>query len=237
MRNFLFPNKNLYSPKNQSADFVELFFDLVFVYAITKITATTAHQFDVKHVLQSALIFWLIWWGWTQYTWALNAANTKISGIRTTMLVATAVAFVMATSVGKGFSEGVLWFALPYIIIRIIGLLLYIRVTLSDHRAAVLSFASFSLLGLATVLIGALVSPEQRIWWWLATIVLDMIAGYIAGEKDGWSLHAEHFAERHGLIIIIALGESLIFLESLTFFSFLISFPSGVLEYNHLQEE
>jgi low temperature requirement protein LtrA len=60
--------KNLESSHEQGADFVELFFDLVFVYAITRITAVTAHHLDLEHVLQSVLVFWLIWWGWTQFT-------------------------------------------------------------------------------------------------------------------------------------------------------------------------
>ena len=212
MRYFLFPKKDLHSPKGQGADFIELFFDLVFVYAITRITADTAHHLDAKHVMQSVLTFWLIWWGWTQFTWALNAANTKITGIRMIMLVATGVAFVMASSADEAFGDGVLWFALPYIIIRAIGLLLYSRVTsnLAEHRAAVISFAIPSMLGLATVLCGALASPEVRVWWWLGTIVLDMVAGYIGGREEGWNLHPAHFAERHGLIVIIALGESLI---------------------------
>ncbi|HNQ13878.1 MAG TPA: low temperature requirement protein A [Bacteroidia bacterium] len=208
----LFREKNLQSPAAQNADFVELFFDLVFVYAITNITAATAHHFDVKHVMQSVLTFWLIWWGWTQFTWALNAANTKIPGIRLVMLAATAVAFVMASSAGQSFSEGVLWFALPYIIIRAIGLLLYIRVSssLAEHHAAVISFAIPSVLGLTAVLVGALVNPESRAMWWLAIILLDMVAAYIGGRAEGWNLHPSHFAERHGLIVIIALGESLI---------------------------
>ena len=74
-------NKNLISPGDQAVDFVELFFDLVFVYAITRITALTAHDLDIKHVFQSAVIFWLIWWGWTQFTAALNFSNTKFAEI------------------------------------------------------------------------------------------------------------------------------------------------------------
>ena len=208
----LFSKKNLLSPKDQSADFIELFFDLVFVYAITKITAVTAHHLDLKHVLHSALTFWLLWWGWTQFTWALNATNTKIKGVRMIMLVATGVAFVMASYADKGFSEYVLWFAIPYILIRIIGLILYIRVTssFSEQKAAVISFTIPSLIGLIAVLCGALASPELRVWWWIGAIVLDMLASYIGSLKDGWNLNPGHFVERHGLIIIIALGESLI---------------------------
>lgn len=212
MRKIFLRSKNLVTPSGQSADFVELFFDLVFVYAITRITSLTAHHLDTEHVLKSLLIFWLIWWAWTQFTWALNAANTKIAEVRLTVLIATAVAFVMASSTDLAFTEGVLWFAIPYIVIRIIGLALYIRVTtnLNGHRSAVIGFALLSVTGLIAVLAGAMSNPSLRIFFWLSAILLDMLAGFIGGRAEGWSLQSKHFGERHSLIVIIALGESLI---------------------------
>lgn len=212
MRKLLLRSKDLVSPSEQSADFVELFFDLVFVYAITKITSITANNFDTEHVLQSLLIFWLIWWAWTQFTWALNAANTEIAEVRLIVLIATGVAFVMASSTNLAFTEGVLWFVIPYIVIRIIGLALYIRVTtnLEGHRSAVIGFALLSITGLIAVMVGAMVDPSLRVILWLGAILLDMLAGFIGGRAEGWSLRSKHFGERHSLIVIIALGESLI---------------------------
>jgi len=212
MRKIFLQNKNLVSPSEQSADFVELFFDLVFVYAITRITSLTANNFDTEQVLKSLLIFWLIWWAWTQFTWALNAANTKIAEVRLIVLIATGVAFVMASSTNFAFTEGVMWFAIPYVVIRIIGLALYIRVTtnLDGQRSAVIGFALVSITGLIAVLAGAMVDPSLRIIFWLGAILLDMLAGFIGGRAEGWSLRSKHFGERHSLIIIIALGESLI---------------------------
>jgi low temperature requirement protein LtrA len=212
MRKLFFPSKNLVSPANQSADFVELFFDLVFVYAITRITSLTAHHLDAVNVLKSLLIFWIIWWAWTQFTWALNAANTRIVEVRMIVLIATGVAFVMASSTDLAFTSQVMWFAIPYVVIRIIGLILYIRVTtnLNAHRAAVIGFALLSITGLIAVLVGAMVDPSLRIIFWLCAVLLDMLAGYIGGRSEGWNLSAKHFGERHSLIIIIALGESLI---------------------------
>jgi len=128
------PAKQLVSPHEQSADFVELFFDLVFVYAITRITSITAHQIDVEHILQSVLIFWLVWWAWTTFTSVLNNANTRLAEVRMIVLIATAVAFVMASFTSEAFGTGVIWFAVPYVIIRGIGIGLYIRVTASLHQ-------------------------------------------------------------------------------------------------------
>ncbi len=212
MKNILTPVEYLVSPDEQGADFVELFFDLIFVFAITRITGITAEHFSVTSVVQSVLIFWLIWWGWTQFTWALNAANTRIAEVRMGVLIATAVAFVLAASITEAFNDKVMWFAIPYVIIRVLGLGLYIRVTSNhkDQQSAATMFALLSITGLAAVIGGALVSPGQRVIWWLAAILLDLVASGIGGRSGGFKLRPKHFAERHGLIVIIALGESLI---------------------------
>ncbi len=200
------------APDNQSADFVELFFDLVFVFAITKVTHFVAHHIDFYHILQSLVVFWLIWWGWTQFTWALNAANTKHPDIRMGTLVATGIAFVMASSTDMAFETEALWFSIPYIMVRVLGLILYMAVSPKEEgqRGAVIVFASLSGLGLIAVFLGSLFPPDYRLWWWLGAICLDVIAGLIGARSDSWDLRTEHFAERHGLIVIIALGESLI---------------------------
>jgi low temperature requirement protein LtrA len=206
---------SIVSPEDQGATFIELFFDLVFVFAVTQVTHYAAHHLDLQGLARSAVVFWLIWWGWTQFTWALNAANTDHHEVRVGTLVSTAVAFAMAASVEQAFSPDgarALWFALSYIGVRALGLGLYMRVTWRnrEQRSAVLFFAGLSLTGLVAVLLGALVDPSMRGWIWLAAVVFDLWAANVAGNRVGWNLHAGHFAERHGLIVIIALGESLI---------------------------
>jgi low temperature requirement protein LtrA len=93
-----------------------------------------------------------------------------------------------------------------------IGLALYAWVAASDpaQRAAVRTFAAVSVGGLVTVLIGALVGGTGQYIFWGLTILLDVVAAAIGGRSEGWNLHPEHFAERHGLFVIIALGETLI---------------------------
>ncbi len=207
--------KSIVSPEDQGATFVELFFDLVFVFAITQVTQYAAHHLDVHGLLRSVMVFWLIWWAWTQFTWALNAANTDHHHVRVSTLISTGVAFVMAISVAKAFAPGpsdALWFALSYVAVRTLGLGLYYKVVSSnaDQRSAVVGFAVLSSGGLAAVLVGSLVDPSVRDWIWFGAILLDLGAAWIAGNSSAWGLHASHFAERHGLIVIIALGESLI---------------------------
>lgn len=202
------------SPEDQGTTFVELFFDLAFVFAITRVTHYAAHHLDGHGLVRSLIVFWLIWWGWTQFTWALNAANTQHHHVRLGTLIAVGFAFVMAISVENAFAprtEGAIWFASSYVAVRVLGLGLYYRVVSdSDQRAAVVAFSLFSIAGLVTVVVGSLVDPSLRDWIWLGAIALDLGATWIVGNNCSWSLHAGHFAERHGLIIIIALGESLI---------------------------
>lgn len=93
----------------QAVTFVELFFDLVFVFAVTQVTVLTAYDLTGAGVLRAVLIFWMIWWAWTQFTWTLNPADTTHTFVRAITLLATAVAFVMATAVPDAFGDGALW--------------------------------------------------------------------------------------------------------------------------------
>ena len=203
--------KLLNAPFGQKADFVELFFDLVFVFAITQVTHLTAHHLDLTTVLRSVLVFWMIWWGWTMIMWALNAADTRRGDVRAGTLIVTAVAFVMAVSTPQAFDNGVLLFAVSYNLVRLLGMGFYLRVVWTkDGFGPALIFALTSLLGVSAVLIGAISSESARVFWWLGSIAFDLLAGYLGAGRRGLQVQVGHFSERHGLIVIIALGESLI---------------------------
>ncbi len=204
---------SIFSTDEQTVTFVELFFDLVFVFSVTQVAHLLAKHLDWTGVGQAVLVFWMVWWAWTQFTWALNAANTTHAGVELGTLLATGVAFFMAVALPGAFTEEAIWFALPYLAVRVIGLTMYIRVAwVADptQHAAVRGFAFMSMGGLAAVLAGAIAGPPTLYWLWGLAILLDVIAALVAGEAEGWNLHPEHFAERHGLFVIIALGESLI---------------------------
>jgi low temperature requirement protein LtrA len=204
--------RSVASPHDQSATFVELFFDLVFVFGITQVVSLLYHDMTWTGALRSVLVFWLLWWAWTQFTWALNAADTEHPWIEFGTLLATAVAFFMAVAVPEAFSGGALWFGIPYVAVRVIGLAVYVGVMRENEegRKVVMQFATTSVGGLAAVLMGAYVGGDAQVMFWVLVILLDMVAASAAGAGAAWGLHAEHFAERHGLIVIIALGEGLI---------------------------
>ncbi len=205
--------RSIVSPDDQSVTFVELFFDLVFVFSVTQVVGVLYHDLDWLGVAQSVLIFWLVWWAWTQFTWTLNSADTTHPSVQLGTLVATGVTFFMAVSIPRIFSGEAIWFALPYVLVRILGLGLYIRVSLAsgpEQRKAVRTFSMLSVGGLVAVLAGALAGGTTTYWFWGMAILLDLIAAMVSGEIGDWNLHPDHFAERHGLFIIIALGETLI---------------------------
>ncbi len=200
------------SPEDQSVTFVELFFDLVFVFSVTQVVRLLVHELSLLGAFQGVLIFWLVWWAWTQFTWTLNSANTLHDGVELVTLGATAIAFFMAASIPQVFGGHAMAFAVPYVLVRSLGLAMHYVVSNSsdEQHQAVRSFATLSLAGLIAVLCGAALGGTAVYWGFGAAIGLDVLAAVKAGDSAGWSLRPEHFSERHGLFTIIALGESLI---------------------------
>lgn len=196
----------------QNAAFVELFFDLVFVYSVTQVVRLLHHDLGWHGAGQSILVFWLVWWAWTQFTWTLNSANTDHTHVQFWTLTATAVAFFMAIALPDAFHGGGLAFAVPYVIVKSIGHGLHTWVSWSDpaRRKAVKTFSVLSIGGMAAVIAGGITGEAAQYWLWGMAILLDVIAAAVGGHMEGWELFPEHFVERHGLFVIIALGETLI---------------------------
>jgi low temperature requirement protein LtrA len=208
----MFP-KTLVGPDDQRVTFIELFFDLVFVFAVTQVVALV-HDDGIgwASVGRALLVFWLVWWGWTQFTWALNAADTTHYLVEFGTLFAAGIAFFMAVSLPHAYDGRELWFGLTYVGVRIVGLGIYAAVAWENplQRAAVRSFAVASVAGMVAVAAGAAIGGNLQYWFWGLAIFLDVLAAAVGGQAEGWNLHTEHFVERHGLFVIIALGESLI---------------------------
>jgi low temperature requirement protein LtrA len=184
----------------------------VFVFAVTEVTGLLHHDLSARGVGRFVLVFWLVWWAWTQFTWALNVADTTHHGIQMATLSAVVLAFAMATGVGRAFDGSGLWFAVPYVALRLLGLGVYLWDSAGDpvRKRAVVGFSAFSSLGLVTALAGGAVDPPLRTALWAMTIALDVLAASVGARAGGWDLRPAHFAERHALFVILALGESLI---------------------------
>ena len=201
--------------KDQGVTFVELFFDLVFVFSVTQIVGILHHGLSWTTIGQAVLVFWLVWWAWTQFTWALNSADTTHPKVELGTLVATAVAFFMAIAVPEAFEGRALWFAIAYVLVRSIGLVIYSWVTAEQdatQQSLLRAFATFSLGGFAAVLLGSFLGGAAQYWLWGIAIVLDNFASRASFPRteEDIRIFPDHFAERHGLFVIIALGETLI---------------------------
>ena len=204
--------RSLRGTEEQGVTFVELFFDLVFVFAVTQITRVLAGDLTSGGVLRALILFWLVWWAWTQYTWSLNEADTEHGGIRLTTLVATAIAFMMALTVPDVAGSAGWVFPLAYLILRVVGI--GMQWMLAGHDAewatAVRRWTLVSSVGLVAVAVAIVIPPQHRFVALGVAALLDVFAAVRAASEGEWRLFSGHFAERHGLFVIIALGESLV---------------------------
>ncbi|HEU5113388.1 MAG TPA: low temperature requirement protein A [Acidimicrobiia bacterium] len=197
--------------EEQGATFVELFFDLVFVFAVTQVTATLAHDLTAAGLLRALIVFWLVWWAWTQYTWSLNEADTEHVSIRLITLVATALAFLMAVTVPLITSPFGWLFPISYLVLRMVGISLQWRLAAGDSvwARSVRTWTVLSSLGLLAVIAAVFLPADLRFVALGVAALLDVLAAVRAGRGE-WRLFPGHFSERHGLFVIIVLGESLI---------------------------
>ena len=197
--------------EEQGATFVELFFDLVFVFAVTQVTALLAHDLTGTGVTRALILFWLVWWAWTQYTWSLNEADTEHVSIRFITLVATALAFLMAVTIPLITSPFGWLFPLSYLVLRTCGISLQWRLAAGDAVLvrSVKTWTVLSSLGLLAIIAAVFLPPDRRFLALGIAALLDVVAALGAGRGE-WRLFPGHFAERHGLFVIIVLGESLI---------------------------
>lgn len=191
--------------------FLELFFDLVFVFAITQVAAALHDDHSAQGWLQAALLMWLVWWAWSQYTWAANAIDVERAGVRMAMLVVTGLTLVAAIAIPDAFAGRGALFAIPYAAVRLGGLALYWFGLRGDpvHQQALRAYLPIAVISPLLVLVGGLMPAGARAWVWLAAVLVDVVSVLAAGRGE-FRVAPAHFAERHALIIIIALGESII---------------------------
>jgi low temperature requirement protein LtrA len=189
---------------------LELFYDLVFVLGITQTVALVVGGHDGRALWRAALVLAILWWAWSQFTWTANSIDLRPTRTRMAFFVAMGAALIMAVSVPTAFGDGGVWFAVGYLVVRATGVWLQLTETTDpDTLAGVRLFAAVSWVAPLVMLAGAFVDPPARSWIWLFGILLELAAAGIVGGA-AWRIQAGHFAERHGLIYIIALGEGIV---------------------------
>jgi low temperature requirement protein LtrA len=196
---------------------LELFFDLVFVFAFTQVTAFMADDLGWRGVLRGLVLFALLWFVWCSYTWLGNQARADEGVVRLAMIVAMGATFLVALAIpeawgdeGGGISAPVV-LAVALAAVRIVHLGVYAIAALGDAglRSQLVRTALPVGTAVTLLVVGAVIGgPAQTVLWAIA-LVVDYTGVYASGTD--WRLPAPgHFAERYGLIVLIALGESII---------------------------
>jgi low temperature requirement protein LtrA len=187
----------------------ELFFDLVFVFAFTQVATLLADDPTFAGIGRGVLVLAALWWAWTAYAWLMNVVDPEEGAVGAALLVALIAMFVAALVVPEVFDgEGVL-FGAAFLVVCAMHIVLYALAGRGnpDLLGAVLRLAPWTLLGATLILVAGL-TDGARIWLWLAALACSYVGAALGG--TGWYVHPSHFAERHGLVVIIALGEAFI---------------------------
>ena len=190
---------------------LELFFDLVFVLAITQCTALMSHQLSWAGLAQGLLVLGVLWWSWVGYAWLTSVVDPEEGAVRLTIFAAIAALLVAALCVPHAFGSTAGVFAGAYAMVRGAHIALFLLASRDDPdlRRSTLGLAVSTAIGVALIGAAALTDGAAQYALWAVALTIDLAGPYCFG-VEGWKLVPRHFAERHGLIVLIALGESVV---------------------------
>jgi low temperature requirement protein LtrA len=191
---------------------LELFFDLVFVFAMTQVTSLLADDPTWGGVLRGMLVLAALWWAWATYSWLTSAVDVDEGGVRLTMLASVGAMLIVALAVPGVFGDDAVLFGVAYLFVRLIHLVLSATVARDDpdRMGALLRFVPTATFGPLLIVLAGFLDGGARIAVWMVALAIDYLGPVVVGVGRGWRVAPEHFAERHGLIVLIALGESII---------------------------
>jgi low temperature requirement protein LtrA len=190
---------------------LELFFDLVFVLALTRCTALVEQTPTWEGMLKAMLVLAVLWWAWTGYAWLTSVVDPEEGAVRLVMLAAMAALLVCSLCVHGVFASEGLLFACAYLVVRVAHILLFLLASRDDPRlrSSVAGLAASTAIGTGILIGAAFTQGWLRIGLWGVALVIDTGGPFLFGSA-GWRLVPGHFAERHGAFVIIALGESIV---------------------------
>ena len=190
---------------------LELFFDLVFVFAITQVTGFVTHDPTWDGLLHGLLLLGALWWAWAAYAWLTNTLDPEEGAVRLAVFGSMAAMLVVALATPGAFGADALVFAVAYFIVRANHLVLFAIAGRGDRDllGAVLRFTPGAVVGPSLLVVAAFFDGTAEVALWFVALAIDYL-GALAARGRGWRVSPEHFVERHGLIIIVALGESII---------------------------
>jgi low temperature requirement protein LtrA len=197
---------------------LELFFDLVFVFGLTQVTALMAENLSAQGLVRGLLVLGLLWWSWVGYAWLGNVVRADEGAARLALLGAMAAMLVLALTIPEAFNDlpgglpGPVVVGLCYFSFRALHLILFWIISRGDEglRRQVIRFTPSMLGGTLLLLLASRLEGATQTTLWGVALAADYGGTLLAG-SSGWRLRsARHFAERHGLILIVALGESIV---------------------------
>jgi low temperature requirement protein LtrA len=201
--------------------YAELFFDLVFVFAVTQISHTLLGHFTPLGALQTTLLFLAVWWVWVYTSWVTNWLNPELTPVRVLLFLMMLGGLVLSTSIPKAFESRGLWFAVAYAAMQV-GRTVFLLASIPPTRPSIRMNAVRILVWLSMSAIfwiaGGLTEGTWRLVLWAVALAIEYISaavrfwipGHGASSIEDWTVEGGHMAERCAGFIIIALGESVV---------------------------
>lgn len=201
--------------------FVELFFDLVFVFALTQLSRLIGDDQSLTGAVESLVLVLALWWVWVSTSWVTNWLDPERLAVRLSLIGFALLAFVAAVSVAESFGDRALAFAIAYVVLQLLRTVFMVAATWRHDRDVALSFVRVLVWGVAAGvfwIVGATLDPSWQLTFWVCAVVIEYGAGAIGFRLPGvprsrvesWEVSGAHLSERAALFIIIAIGESLL---------------------------
>jgi low temperature requirement protein LtrA len=189
---------------------LELFFDLVFVFALTQVTALMSENPSWGGLGQGVLVLAALWWAWGAYAWLTNYIAADEGRERLLMFGVMGAFLVAALAVPHAFGEDAVLFGVAYAIARWLHILIFAEANEDvDTAEAITRLARTAIPGPALLIVAGFLDGAAQTMLWIVALAIDLSGPYVFGVR-GFRVSPGHFAERFSLIVIIALGESIV---------------------------
>jgi low temperature requirement protein LtrA len=190
---------------------LELFFDLVVVFAVTQVTQLLTLDPTWSGVLRGLLLLGALWWTWAAYAWLTNTLDPEEGAVRLVVFASIGAMLIVSLAAPKAFGADGVAFGIAYLVVRVLHLVLYAIAGRGDPDLlrAVLRITPTATIGPALILMAGFLDGPVQLGLWGGALAIDYL-GALIGHMRGWRVSPAHFVERHGLIVIIALGESIV---------------------------
>jgi low temperature requirement protein LtrA len=196
-------------PESNRVTTLELFFDLVFVFTITQLTAVLHNDPSWQSFAQVVLMLGVIWWMYGGYAWMTNAVSANTVNRRLLLLGGMASYFILALSVPNAFSSSGLAFGLAYLAIVVVHTTLFTRATQVTVARAILRLAPYNILSAVVIVAGGTIGGTAQYVLWSLAFAFEWLTPFLQ-PPSGFAIEPSHFVERHGLVVLVAIGESVV---------------------------